>query len=235
METKQRPEALAQFAESARQGERTGVSGLTATEATAPIPTPSKAKDDAATRVLAEGATGQDFSSEEAIERLPDRILESQEKSGLAGDEDGQSTSIPDRVEAPYDATRDPRTGRPPTPLEAQRLARDNELEQLRRAQIADEAADDDVDLEEAQEGSSTDETNNIGTEEVEAGEAQRPARMTSPDRNEEEETAVDLLVQQQGITRERAEELVEQHGVNMETLKAAAWVDDNLPDSPSS
>ncbi|MGE3873075.1 MAG: hypothetical protein AB7F74_08975 [Parvibaculaceae bacterium] len=81
MTKKERPEALAQFAESARKGEREGVKGVAATKATEPIPTDPKAKDDAATRILAEGATGKDMDAEEAVEELPDRILESQKKS----------------------------------------------------------------------------------------------------------------------------------------------------------
>ncbi|MBK1866396.1 hypothetical protein [Taklimakanibacter albus] len=81
MSKDERPEALAQFAETARVGEREGVKGLTATRATEPIPTDPKAKQDAATRVLAEGATGEDLNAEEAVDALPDRILLSQEKS----------------------------------------------------------------------------------------------------------------------------------------------------------
>lgn len=53
-----------------------------------------------------------------------------------------------------------------------------------------------------------------------EPGIAQRPARMTSPDLSEAERTAVDDLVEQ-GTARERAEELVKQHGTSVETLKA--------------
>lgn len=79
--TNERPEALAQFAESARHGEQAGVTGLTATAHTAPIPTDPKLKDEAATRVLAEGATGEDLAAEEYVERLPDRIIESQKAS----------------------------------------------------------------------------------------------------------------------------------------------------------
>ena len=77
MAAKQRPEALAQFAETARTSKRKERPGLVADKETAPIPTNSKAKDDAATRVLQEGATGEDHGAEEAIDRLPDRILES--------------------------------------------------------------------------------------------------------------------------------------------------------------
>jgi hypothetical protein len=55
----------------------------------------------------------------------------SPERPGLEGvapvDREAQS----DRDAEPYDATRDPRTGRPPNPLEAQRLAREHEQERL--------------------------------------------------------------------------------------------------------
>ncbi len=70
----QQPEALATFAEAARKG---GVKpaevGLTATPETAPIPVDPAAKQDAATKVLAEGATGRDNGAEEAGGALPDR------------------------------------------------------------------------------------------------------------------------------------------------------------------
>lgn len=82
MAVKQRPEALAQFAETARTEKRKDRPGLVADNDTAPIPTNSKAKDEAATKVLQEGATGEDHGSEEAIDRLPDRIIESR-PSGL--------------------------------------------------------------------------------------------------------------------------------------------------------
>jgi hypothetical protein len=77
MPKKQRPEALAQFAETARTKKRKERPGLIADKDTAPIPTDSRAKDDAATKVLQEGATGKDHGAEEAIDRLPDRIIES--------------------------------------------------------------------------------------------------------------------------------------------------------------
>lgn len=98
MSKKERPEALAQFAESARRGERAGVAGLTATDATAPIPTESKAKDEAATRVLAEGATGEDLSADEYVDRLPDRILDSQQASA-AGRQAAPRPQSPNRPE----------------------------------------------------------------------------------------------------------------------------------------
>jgi hypothetical protein len=81
MPKKQRPEALAQFAETARKKKRKERPGLVANEDTAPIPTDSKAKDDAATKVLQEGATGEDHGAEEAIDKLPDRIIESRHGS----------------------------------------------------------------------------------------------------------------------------------------------------------
>jgi hypothetical protein len=207
------------------------VAGLTATEATAPIPTNSRGKDDAATRVLAEGATGEDFGSEEAIDRLPDRILETQGKSD-AEEEESDLTSMAS-AEAPYDATRDPRTGRPPTPLEAQRLARENELERLRQAQTPDEVAELYEDGHEGGGGEESDDT--LSPEEPdelasgdESGGAQGAARMTSPDLSEEERTAVDDLVEQ-GVVRGRADELVKEHGANNEKLKAAL-ISENLP-----
>lgn len=74
----ERPETLAAFAESARS-ETTVKITLTATENTAPIPTDSKDKDRAATKVLQEGVTGTDHGAKEAIDKLPDRIIESRE------------------------------------------------------------------------------------------------------------------------------------------------------------
>jgi hypothetical protein len=74
----QRPEALATFAEAARHdGVKPSKLGLTADKHTEPIPTNSKDKDIAATKVLQEGVTGEDKGAEEAIDKLPDRILES--------------------------------------------------------------------------------------------------------------------------------------------------------------
>jgi hypothetical protein len=73
---KERPEALAAFAESARSEKKVDVS-LTATEHTKPIPTDPRKKDDAATKVLQEGVTGENHGAEEAIDELPDRITQS--------------------------------------------------------------------------------------------------------------------------------------------------------------
>ena len=70
----ERPEALAKFAEVARNDDGKPVrSGTEATEQTAPIPTDPTQKQDAATRVLREGVLKQDQGADEAIDRLPDR------------------------------------------------------------------------------------------------------------------------------------------------------------------
>jgi hypothetical protein len=75
---KERPEALATFAEASRSdGKKPDDLGLVADEHTRPIPTDSKLKDKAAAKVLNEGATGTYKGSEEAIDKLPDRIIES--------------------------------------------------------------------------------------------------------------------------------------------------------------
>ncbi len=77
--TKQQPEALAEFAQSARKNPVTGEEddkALTATGHTKPIPTDNKSKHDAATKILNEGATGEDHDVEEAVDKLPDRITE---------------------------------------------------------------------------------------------------------------------------------------------------------------
>ena len=77
---KERPEALATFAEAARQkGKKPEDLGLEADENTAPIPTDPDKKQEAATKVLHEGATGEDTGAEEAIDRLPDRIIKSRD------------------------------------------------------------------------------------------------------------------------------------------------------------
>ena len=56
----------------------------------------------------------------------------------------------------------------------------------------------------------------------------QAPARITPPPEDKNEKAAVDALVGE-GVTREYAEELVEAHGTNWETLKAAAFAKDDL------
>lgn len=219
MTQEQRPEALAQFAESARRGERAGVQGLIATAATAPIPTDSKAKDEAATKVLAEGATGRDLGAEEAIEHLPDRIIQSQDKDNTPFPSPDLSLSS----DTSYDATLDPRTGRPPNPLEAQRIARENELERLRSA--SDSVDDEAVDLlegltdEHSPNHDESDDFSDVGDEDND----EVPGQIASPFLTEDERQPVEDLVKQ-GLSREYAEGLVETHGSDPETLKAAGF-----------
>jgi hypothetical protein len=70
----ERPEALAKFAEVARNDDGKPVrEGTEATAETAPIPTDPAQKQDAATRVLREGVLKQDQGADEAVDRLPDR------------------------------------------------------------------------------------------------------------------------------------------------------------------
>ena len=69
-----RPEALAKFAEVARNDDGNPVrEGIEATEETAPIPTNPELKQDAATKVLREGVLHRKQGAKEAIEKLPDR------------------------------------------------------------------------------------------------------------------------------------------------------------------
>ena len=76
----ERPEALATFAEASRSGgKKPDELGLVADKHTGPIPTDSKMKGKAATKGLQEGVTGKDKGAEEAIDRLPDRIIESRD------------------------------------------------------------------------------------------------------------------------------------------------------------
>lgn len=78
---KGQPEALATFAAAARNdGKKPDSIGLGATPETAPIPTSPKAKADAATRVLQEGVTGQDRGADEAVDKLPDRVMKPGER-----------------------------------------------------------------------------------------------------------------------------------------------------------
>lgn len=74
----ERPEALAQFGQSARE-ENAGQSpkGLVADGETAPVPTDNSAKHDVATRLLNDGAHGGEPDPDAAGEdRLPDRITQ---------------------------------------------------------------------------------------------------------------------------------------------------------------
>jgi spore coat polysaccharide biosynthesis protein SpsF (cytidylyltransferase family) len=56
---------------------------------------------------------------------------------------------------------------------------------------------------------------------------------MTPVKPNEDEKAAIDALVQE-GVTREYAEELVQTHGTNWETLKAAAFAKESAEESDS-
>ena len=70
------PEVLAKFGKSARQqpdGQPVR-DGMTADGETKGVATDPKLKQDAATKVLREGAMHKDQGSEEAIDKLPDRV-----------------------------------------------------------------------------------------------------------------------------------------------------------------
>jgi hypothetical protein len=75
-ETKAQPEVLAKFGEAARHDEgKAEKPGLFADRQSAPIPTDPKLKQDAATKVFREGVYHNDQGADEAIKKLPDRIL----------------------------------------------------------------------------------------------------------------------------------------------------------------
>lgn len=70
----ERPEALAKFAEVARNDDGKPLrNGTEANAENAPIPMDPAQKQDAATKVLREGVLKQDQGADEAIDRLPDR------------------------------------------------------------------------------------------------------------------------------------------------------------------
>lgn len=72
----QRPEALSQFAESAREGEDQP-KDLTADRETAPKPTSNRDKHEVATNILNDGAQGEHPDPKaEGVDRLPDRIVD---------------------------------------------------------------------------------------------------------------------------------------------------------------
>lgn len=74
--TKTQPEVLAKFGEAARDGDgKPDKPGLRATGETAPVPMDPRQEQDAATKVLREGVFKRDEGAEEAIDKLPDRIL----------------------------------------------------------------------------------------------------------------------------------------------------------------
>lgn len=69
------PEALARFAEAARNDDgKPDKPGLVADKQTKPIPVDPKLKPDAATKVLREGVMHRDEGADEAIDKLPGRI-----------------------------------------------------------------------------------------------------------------------------------------------------------------
>jgi hypothetical protein len=80
---KERPEALAEFAETARKEKKKGRTPkpLTANEHTIPVPEDNAKKHDIATTLLSEGAEGDRKSAEsdEAIHQIKDRIRESRD------------------------------------------------------------------------------------------------------------------------------------------------------------
>jgi hypothetical protein len=79
----ERPEALATFAEAARSGgKKPDHLGLEADDHTTPIPTDPNAEHDAAAKVLHKGATGRETGADQAVDRLPDRIVESRRSDG---------------------------------------------------------------------------------------------------------------------------------------------------------
>jgi hypothetical protein len=72
----ERPEALAQFAQSAREGEDSPKENE-ADQETAPEPASNADKHDVATRLLNEGAEGNHPDPhEEGVDKLPDRIID---------------------------------------------------------------------------------------------------------------------------------------------------------------
>jgi hypothetical protein len=180
---KQRHEALAQLAETARTDQRKDRSGLVADAATAPIPTSSQAKDEAAAKVLREGATGEESGAEAAIDKLPDRILDSRRAATAPQQDEEAEWAAGDRGR--YDATSDPRTGRPPLPIEAEALRKDHELQRLRDVQLIEGEEEIDVDAEE-------DDIDVILEDEEMADsgmiEDQEPGRMISPSGVKEED-----------------------------------------------
>jgi hypothetical protein len=158
---------------------------------------------------------------------------------GQSSDRAGNGGLAPvEKSKKPYDASLDPRTGRPPNPLEAQRLAREHEIERVKSAQTPDEVTelyqnDDSADVEHG-DVAEADLEDSERTGASALSEEQAPARMKSPERNVDERAAADALVQE-GITREYAEQLVAAHGTDWETLKSAAWPEDSDVDAPES
>ncbi len=77
---KQRPEALARFAEASRKdGKKPDDLGLEADKHTAPNRNDARKKQRTAAKVLHKGATGEDEGVEEAVDNQPDRIIKSRD------------------------------------------------------------------------------------------------------------------------------------------------------------
>jgi len=74
------PEALANFAATARSAAKVSpTGGRHDTPDTAPLPTDPNRKADAATKVLREGVLREDQGADEAIDALPDRTRSRQD------------------------------------------------------------------------------------------------------------------------------------------------------------
>jgi hypothetical protein len=75
---KQQPEAVAEFAETARH-ESSGKDpkDMTADQHTKPIPTQNKVKHEVAEKILSSGAHHEKIDIEETVEPIPDRVIES--------------------------------------------------------------------------------------------------------------------------------------------------------------
>ena len=102
---KQQPEALAQFAESARQAEKTDAGKpLYADSHTIPSPASNSIKHGVATELLNEGAHGEKVDPPMAgMDALPDRIVESRAAgSGLWG-------RVKDALSGAFSGKRPPR------------------------------------------------------------------------------------------------------------------------------
>jgi|GEM_PF-6981260 len=98
---KQRPEALAELAQSARDEQKAGKK-LVADARTKPIPTDNDIKHGIAEHLLNDGAHGDDPDPAHAdVDELPDRIIDS--RGGVAGTE--QRSSIWAAMKSAMDKT----------------------------------------------------------------------------------------------------------------------------------
>jgi len=109
---------------------------------------------------------------------MPDRPLQRPEAlgqlSGTAADEHrradphGEEEQHAAAAEAPYDASLDPRTGRPPLPIDALRLNRENELRKLRAGQSTEREAADEAEEEAVEDSDQPDDTDEADESEIE-------------------------------------------------------------------